>query len=607
MYKILSMKYRCVPNLSVKIFLLFLIYFNISISVSQELNVHRERSFAYEFSQKMGRGANFMAAKIEGRFHSNYDFELLAKNHFTHCRIGGKLNLHIGGAPGFIIDKQRIADLKRAADLCLANGLIAVIDPLHLYNEHYEDDQIDVLKKIWEQVAIEFADYPVTELAFEIMNEPHNGYNLKNIIDESLAVIRNVPGNEQRIVIVSGQGFTTRKALINAFDNNVFPSADHYVIGTFHYYDPKSFTKQGTFNVTTYWGETGDIDSDWSSVETAFDEVVEANTRWAGLNRTEPLPVYLGEYGVDNQAPEADRKRWLCWIRMQAEKRGFSTALWNMYSLTSKGIGPWTREQKEDPSTRYLQEDVVDVLMTRYEAEEGEYTSDLTLNTSFQGYSGEGAVDYRSCQDNNNLMFRGVYIPRNDKYIITIRYRNDGQDDLSVNMGLFDIHGNSVGECRVLVFPPSSDQESWSKLVVEMELSGDGNAIIGFVGQQNNMPLSIDYLSISKGEYYDNLFPSKKEKQNISTGYMTPDDTTNIRVYPSVFRDYTVIYFSESNCSDLIYSLCDINGRLIKQGKLYSSTGQITLGEKLNSGCYILQLAGKNFNRSFKLIKQVDC
>ena len=48
--------------------------------------------------------------------------------------------------------------------------------------------------------------------------------------------------NESRQVIVSGEGFSTRGALISAFEQDLL---DNNLIATFHYYHPFSFTKQG--------------------------------------------------------------------------------------------------------------------------------------------------------------------------------------------------------------------------------------------------------------------------------------------------------------------------------------------------------------------------
>lgn len=564
-----------------------------------------ERFSAYEFSRKMGRGANFMAAKIEGRFHSNHDFKLLAENHFTHCRIGGKFNLHMGAAPNYTIDADRIADMKEAADFCLDNGLIAIIDPLHLYNEYYSDDQLPALKKIWEQVAQAFANYSVDQLAFEIMNEPHNGNDLRAMIHASLSEIRKVSGNEKRIVIVSGQGFTTRQALINAFDNHIFPVDDHYLIGTFHYYDPKSFTKQGTFGVTTQWGESGINDPAWQVVEEAFDEVVEANQQWGERNSTIPLPVYLGEYGVDNQAPAVDRKRWLCWIRMQAEKREFATALWNMYSLTSKGIGPWTNEQKKDPTTRYLQEDMVEVLMTRYEMENAEISGGIYMYQSIQGYSGEGYADFSNAMPGDNILQQGIYIPKSDTYKVTFRYRNSTQENALVDLLVYDSKDNLISEKKQVAFYPSKQKNGWSKIVVELEFEADAQSVVRVRSKSGNQSLVFDYLSISMGEYHDLLYPSQMAVADITTGIDEPTGALDglIKVYPRVFSDYTTIYSSLSHDDKVYYRLNDMVGRVLASGKLNATRNRVTIGNNLSQGVYILQFWTEGKRKSLKLVK----
>jgi len=585
--------------------LLILFFCHQSPLRAQEIEKEGERFSAFEFSRKMGRGANFMAAKIEGRFHSIHDFKLLADHHFTHCRIGGKLNLHMGATPDFVIDANRIDDLKEAADMCIANGLIAIIDPLHLYNEFYSDDELPAIKKIWKQVATAFADYSVDQLAFEIMNEPHNGNDLRAMIHGSLSEIRKVKGNEKRIVIVSGQGFTTRQALINAFDNHTFPADDNYLIGTFHYYDPKSFTKQGTFGVTTQWGESGTNDPAWSHVETVFDEVVAANKNWAERNQTPPLPIYLGEYGVDNEAPRADRKRWLCWIRMQAEKRGFSTALWNMYSLTSKGIGPWTSEQKNDPSTRYFEEDMVEALMTRYEMEAGEYTGGIGVAETIDGFSGEGYVDYSNAMKGDYVSLNSIYIPRTDTYDVTFRYRNSSQEDALVDISIFDSNMNLISEKKDVAFPASKQERGWTKLVLEMEFAGDPQSIIKIISSQGNQNLAIDYLCISMGEYHDLLYPAEKAVVDIPTGINEPTGSLDglINVYPTVFSDHTVIHTKLLNGNQIFFTVTDLTGRKVLADTLNSDTKRMNVGSGFKDGIYIIQFISNGNKKSVKLVK----
>ena len=127
-----------------------------------------------------------------------------------------------------------------------------MIDPVHNWANNNNvggvafaatEEEYNKLGKIWEQVAGHFANYDNDSVVFEVFNEPHNGHDVARIISTSLAAIRSNLGNEERIVIVPGDGFSTRQALIDAFNNDEIPSDDPYLIGTFHYYDPFSFTK----------------------------------------------------------------------------------------------------------------------------------------------------------------------------------------------------------------------------------------------------------------------------------------------------------------------------------------------------------------------------
>ena len=119
---------------------------------------------------------------------------------------------------------------------------------------------------------------------------------------------------------------------VDEFDNNRIPLDDPYLIGTFHYYDPFTFTKQGANDVAAgripgnTWGTT----NEFLEVETDFDAVMSANMSWAARNNTQPLPIYMGEFGVDNEADNhhSDRKKWLSWIRMQAERETTSSSLY---------------------------------------------------------------------------------------------------------------------------------------------------------------------------------------------------------------------------------------------------------------------------------------
>ena len=199
-------------------------------------------------------------------------------------------------------------------------------------------------------------------MVFEILNEPHDIGNAEQITSVGLTAIRADAGNANRKVIVSGDGFTTRQALLDAFNNDELPTDDANLIATFHYYDPRPFTKQGSDSpgVDVSWGSNGE----YNTVTSDFAAVTAANQAWAARNGVNPLTVYLGEFGVDNDAPVADRLNWLSWVVMVAESEGFSWAHWQMYNntATAKGMGPWTSTEINNPALRTFDSNVVDAL-----------------------------------------------------------------------------------------------------------------------------------------------------------------------------------------------------------------------------------------------------
>jgi endoglucanase len=344
-------------------------------------SAYGDRSAAFAMNQRLGKGNNFMASKIQFGHAYLSDFTLLRESGFDHVRIGSNLYKYYGDGSNSY-ENYKTA-MKTAVDLAITAGLNVIVNPVH----HWANDDItdengnltfrftgstaDYLKynSIWTDIADEFKDYAIDQVVFELMNEPHREYSIAQVISEGLASVRAVAGNQQRIVIIAGgygilpnepanAGLTTREALIDGFDSDYFPTNDPYLIGTFHYYDPRPFTKQGNptpgldgvaGNPGQRWG---DQSSDYNQVISDFDAIDTANLNWANRNNTTALPIYQGEFGVDNVVDtygNGDRKRWISWVRMQCENRGYSWAHWHMYNTAdnAKGLGPFDTSTSE--------------------------------------------------------------------------------------------------------------------------------------------------------------------------------------------------------------------------------------------------------------------
>ena len=474
------------------------------------------RAAAHRMNTRLFRGNNFMAAKAVNDQGALDDYSLLNNTGFSHCRIGYKMDEVASSAPNYALPSEDLQILQKMVDWCLEEGLIAVIDPVHNWANNNNtggavafaatEEEYNKLGKIWEQVADHFAGYDNESVVFEVFNEPHNGHDVARIISTSLSSIRSSLGNEERIVIVPGDGFSTRQALIDAFNNDEIPSDDLYLIGTFHYYDPFSFTKVSNTNpgYNPFWGTSAEL----AQVATDFDAVVSANDNWATRNLTEPLPIYLGEFGVDNEADNqgSDRKKWLSWTRMQAEARGMSWAHWNMYQNqpANKGMGEWTYGSNgtvQNPSNRAFDPDPLEALVGHYEFENGSLVGGLSVSQEYPGFKGSGYVEFPETVG-NGIFIRSedLYIPVSATYAVKIHYSSDSNHTLRVVSGNF-IDGsfapaNAVGSAVDHLFLATDGHDSWRTQTVNLYFEAGPAPQLKIVA--NTEPgVNLDWLELS--------------------------------------------------------------------------------------------------------------
>jgi endoglucanase len=457
----------------------------------------QNRGESYELARRMGAGNNFMAAWAVGGKAAPEDAALLNRSHFNHCRIGYKMDELCGAGPNYVIPTNEMRQLQDIVDNCLDEGLIAVVDPIHNWanGPGYATNDLPKLVKIWQQVAARFANYPLDMVVFEIMNEPHSGSNISNIIANALPAIRAFPGNQQRQVIVSGEGFSTRQALINAFNNDWIPANDANLIGTFHYYDPRVFTVQGDPAgplTNVFWGATTEV----AQVDMDFDAVSAANNDWAARHAVEPLPIYLGEFGVDNFAPAADRKRWLARIRMAAEQRGFAHAHWAMYNNEpdAKGMGPWTTAVINNPSLRTFDAAPLEALMTHYEAESQAFSAGVTSSAVEPGFIGTGYAKFPVATGTNVYCEINGYIPTDDAYAVEIRYAATTARTLTLKS--LSNAGTTV-QSRGLLFPATGGSNCWAIARVTVNFQAGENARLRIIADPDAGP-SIDYVRFTR-------------------------------------------------------------------------------------------------------------
>ncbi|MEM8615951.1 MAG: cellulase family glycosylhydrolase, partial [Pseudomonadota bacterium] len=113
---------------------------------------------------------------------------------------------------------------------------------------------------------------------------------------------------------------------------------------TYHDYSPFEFTHQGAFwaepvrPMGVRWGTRVD--------EAAMAKDLDKAARLASQHR---MPVFVGEFGVYEEVPEAQRARWIGAIRRGMEARGLGWCHWDFattlkaYDLTTEAWIPSIR------------------------------------------------------------------------------------------------------------------------------------------------------------------------------------------------------------------------------------------------------------------------
>ncbi|WP_448658796.1 glycoside hydrolase family 5 protein [Sphingomonas sp. CJ99] len=247
--------------------------------------------------------ANHLEAPKEGdwgRAIADDDFVQIKSVGFRTVRLPVRWSAHASATPPYAIDATFMARVERVVGLARASGLRVILNDHHYDALFIEPDANKArFTAIWKQVAAQFKDVPNDELWFELLNEPHNNIddrNLLSILNPALAEVRAT--NPTRKVVIGGQFYSG----INSLATLPLPAGDPNLVATFHYYDPFNFTHQGASWVspTPPLGRTfpqaGELDQLQRDVQKARDFYTRTG-----------IPVFLGEYGAFDVIPVAQR------------------------------------------------------------------------------------------------------------------------------------------------------------------------------------------------------------------------------------------------------------------------------------------------------------
>jgi len=295
------------------------------------------------------------------------DIELIKSWGCDHVRLPFDFNIMLDEKGELKPDAFFYTD--RAMEWCEKRGMNIVLD-LHKTlgysfdkgeNEtgFFEEERYqDIFVGMWENIARHYGAHK-DSVAFELLNEVTErvyAERWNSIAARAIAAIRKYA--PENFILIGG-----------IYNNSIYglslldKPADGRIVYNFHYYEPLVFTHQ-----KAYWIDRmpGDFEIAYpdtaeryyqATKEIAGEDAAAAFRRYGGnivdINFMEwqikqavevaekyDVPLYCGEYGVIDAAPEADTVRWQEDIHSLLELYGIGRAMWNFrgkdYGITDE-------------------------------------------------------------------------------------------------------------------------------------------------------------------------------------------------------------------------------------------------------------------------------
>lgn len=308
--------------------------------VTPPVVVNQAAAKVWEMSRAMGPGINFgnmFDAPTEGYWDVTFKPEYVPtawNAGFRTVRLPVRWSNHASAQFPYTIDPVFLSRVTSVVDQLLAQGFHVVLNMHH--HRQLDGDALDegdtivvddaVLEErfvaIWSQIGHHLSTRS-DRLMFELYNEPHGRLTPAKwnaLADTTLKQVR--ISNKERVVIIGPTTMNSPYAL-----STLTMPADPYLMATVHFYEPFSFTHQGTTQngVLLPTGVT-------------CCDAVQANTLFNGIHHAKfwsdatGYPVLLGEFGAHGNADMASRVNYVRLVRQTAIQANMPWAYWEFAS-----------------------------------------------------------------------------------------------------------------------------------------------------------------------------------------------------------------------------------------------------------------------------------
>jgi len=249
------------------------------------------------------------------------DFQTIKRAGFDTVRIPIRWDTHTAHRAPYKIDPPFMSRIQTVVSQAQSAGLGVIID-VHHYESLIQNPRRQEARfmAIWSQIADTFRNAP-SNVYFEAINEPTREISMTEVnalYAKLVPLIRKT--NPTRKIILGGNSWNS----VDTLDAVKWPK-DANLVATYHDYGPHEFTHQGAewsepvMPLGRKWGGRADEAElkDTFAIATAF-------------KRRTGLPLFVGEFGVIDKVPQAERNQWTKMRRKRMEAAGISWCAWDM-------------------------------------------------------------------------------------------------------------------------------------------------------------------------------------------------------------------------------------------------------------------------------------
>jgi len=319
-----------------------------------DFKIFKGTNIAHWLSQSEARGAK------RDSFFQEKDVMMIKSLGFDHLRLPID-EMQMWDENG-VRNEDAFKLMTNCLDWCKKHQLKVIVD-LHILRSHHFNAEVKPLwtdpkeqekfYALWVDLSSVLKDYSLSDVAYELMNEavaddPEQWNNLLANAMKSIRVLE-----PERIIVIGSNKWQSA----NTFDVLKVP-ADKNIILSFHFYEPFPLTHHlaSWTGIRDYSGpihypgvlisqeefdalppDQQAIAKDWVGKEWNMEKLEQMMQLPLQKSKELGLPVYCGEYGVIDSAPETDKIRWYNDMISVFNKNGIASANWN-YKSGSFGL-----------------------------------------------------------------------------------------------------------------------------------------------------------------------------------------------------------------------------------------------------------------------------